>query len=156
DHPRFVVGVLGPTSKTASISPDVNDPGFRNTSFDALVEGYLEALAGLIDGGSDIIMVETIFDTLNAKAALFAVETIFEERSLSLTIMISGTITDASDRTLSAHTTETYYNSLRHVSPYSIELSCALGPDMLRTYVAELSHISEFYLSAHAKAGLPN
>ena len=156
DKPRFVVGVIGPTSKTASISPDVNDPGFRNTSFDALVEGYLEALAGLIDGGSDIIMVETIFDTLNAKAALFAVETIFEERNIRLPIMISGTITDASGRTLSGQTTEAFYNSLLHVRPFSIGLNCALGPDLLRNYVAELSRISEFYLSAHANAGLPN
>lgn len=156
DKPRFVVGVIGPTSKTASISPDVNDPGFRNTSFDALVEGYLEALAGLIDGGADIIMVETIFDTLNAKAALFAVETIFEERGIRLPIMISGTITDASGRTFSGQTTEAFYNSLRHVRPFSIGLNCALGPDLLRNYVAEMSKISEFYLSAHANAGLPN
>ena len=156
DKPRFVVGVIGPTSKTASISPDVNDPGFRNTSFDALVEGYLEALAGLIDGGADIIMVETIFDTLNAKAALFAVETIFETRGIRLPIMISGTITDASGRTLSGQTTEAFYNSLRHARPFSIGLNCALGPDLLRNYVSELSKISSFYLSAHANAGLPN
>lgn len=156
EKPRFVVGVLGPTSKTASISPDVNDPGFRNTSFDALVEGYLEALAGLIDGGSDILMVETIFDTLNAKAALFAIETIFETRNIRLPVMISGTITDASGRTLSGQTTEAFYNALRHIRPFSIGLNCALGPDMLRNYVAELSRISEFYLSAHANAGLPN
>lgn len=156
EKPRFVVGVLGPTSKTASISPDVNDPGFRNTSFDQLVAGYLEAISGLVAGGADILMVETIFDTLNAKAALFAIETFFEEAGIRLPVMISGTITDASGRTLSGQTTEAFYNSLRHVRPFSIGLNCALGPDLLRNYVAELSHISEFYLSAHANAGLPN
>ncbi len=156
ESPRFVVGVIGPTSKTASISPDVNDPGFRNTTFDELVLGYKEALNGLIDGGAEIIMVETIFDTLNAKAALFAIETIFESREIRLPVMISGTITDASGRTLSGQTTEAFYNSLRHAKPFSIGLNCALGPDLLRQYVAELSRISEFRVSAHANAGLPN
>ena len=155
-HPRFVVGTLGPTSKTASISPDVNDPGFRNTTFDALVTGYTEAINGLIDGGSDLLMVETIFDTLNAKAAIFAIESVFEARNITLPVMISGTITDASGRTLSGQTTEAFYNSLRHIQPFSIGLNCALGPDMLRGYIAELDRISEFRLSAHANAGLPN
>lgn len=156
DSPRFVAGTLGPTSKTASISPDVNDPAFRNTSFDQLVEGYTEAINGLIDGGADIIMVETIFDTLNAKAALFAIETVFDTRKLRLPVMVSATITDASGRTLSGQTTEAMYNSLRHANPLTMGLNCALGPDMLRAYLEELSRISEFPISVHANAGLPN
>ena len=156
EHPRFVAGTLGPTSKTASISPDVNDPSFRNTSFDQLVVGYTEALNGLIDGGADIIMVETIFDTLNAKAAIFAIETVFEARSIRLPVIVSATITDASGRTLSGQTTEGMYNSLRHAEPFAMGLNCALGPDMLRAYLEELSRISEFPISVHANAGLPN
>ena len=156
ESPRFVAGTLGPTSKTASISPDVNDPSFRNTSFDQLVEGYTEAINGLIDGGSDIIMVETIFDTLNAKAAIFAIESVFEARNIRLPVMISATITDASGRTLSGQTTEAMYNSLRHAEPFSMGLNCALGPDMLRAYLEELSRISEYPISVHANAGLPN
>jgi 5-methyltetrahydrofolate--homocysteine methyltransferase len=156
DRPRFVAGVLGPTNRTASISPDVNDPGFRNTSFDALVESYVESTRGLIEGGADIILIETIFDTLNAKAAAFAVEKVFDEDGFRLPIMISGTITDASGRTLSGQTTEAFYNSLRHVRPLTMGLNCALGPDMLRQYVEEMARVSEFYVSVHPNAGLPN
>ena len=156
DRPRFVAGVLGPTNRTASISPDVNDPGFRNTSFDQLVEAYTESTRGLIEGGADIILIETIFDTLNAKAAVFAVEKVFDEDGLRLPVMISGTITDASGRTLSGQTTEAFYNSLRHAQPLSMGLNCALGPDLLRQYVEEMARVSEFYVSAHPNAGLPN
>ncbi|QYK02054.1 methionine synthase [Shewanella psychrotolerans] len=152
----YVAGVLGPTNRTCSISPDVNDPGYRNVSFDQLVEAYRESIEALIEGGADIIMVETIFDTLNAKAALFAVESIFDEIGQRLPIMISGTITDASGRTLTGQTTEAFYNSLRHVKPLSIGLNCALGPQELRPYVEELSKIAECYVSAHPNAGLPN
>jgi len=183
--PRFVAGVLGPTTRTASISPDVNDPGFRNITFDALVEGYTEAIRGLLDGGADILMVETIFDTLNAKAALFAIEKFFEEweqahqeqeeasragadalqpphravaypRFRRVPIMISGTITDASGRTLSGQTTEAFWNSLSHAKPLSIGLNCALGGDLMRPYVEELSRVASVYVSAHPNAGLPN
>ena len=153
---RYVAGVLGPTNRTCSISPDVNNPSFRNIHFDELVAAYIESTSSLIDGGADIIMVETIFDTLNAKAALFAVETVFENIGYSLPVMISGTITDASGRTLTGQTTEAFYNSLRHVKPISIGLNCALGPKELRPYVEELSRISECYVSAHPNAGLPN
>jgi len=156
DKPRFVAGVLGPTSKTCSMSPDVNDPGFRAISFDDLVEDYSASTRGLIAGGADIILIETIFDTLNAKAAIFAVQTVFEEDKLELPIMISGTITDASGRTLSGQTTEAFYNSLIHAEPLSIGLNCALGPDALRQYVQELSRISKTHVSAHPNAGLPN
>ncbi|WEM42577.1 methionine synthase [Photobacterium sp. DA100] len=156
DKPRFVAGVLGPTNRTCSISPDVNDPGFRNISFDQLVEAYAESTRALIEGGSDIILIETIFDTLNAKACAFAVETVFEELGYALPVMISGTITDASGRTLSGQTTEAFYNALRHVNPISFGLNCALGPDELRQYVEELSRISECAVSAHPNAGLPN
>ena len=156
DKPRFVAGVLGPTSRTCSISPDVNDPGFRNISFDDLVETYTESTRGLIEGGADIILIETIFDTLNAKAAIFAVEQVFTEDERRLPVMISGTITDASGRTLSGQTTEAFYNALRHIQPISIGLNCALGPDQLRQYVEELSRISETAVSAHPNAGLPN
>lgn len=154
--PRFVAGVLGPTSRTASLSPDVNDPGYRNTSFNELVEIYSEATQGLIDGGADLILIETIFDTLNAKAAIFAVKQVFDLRALELPIMISGTITDASGRTLSGQTTEAFYNSLRHADPVSIGLNCALGPKELRQYVETLSNISHTHVSAHPNAGLPN
>ncbi|MCS5586212.1 MAG: methionine synthase, partial [Gammaproteobacteria bacterium] len=156
DKPRFVAGVIGPTSRTCSLSPDVNDPGFRNVSFDELVEVYIESTRGLIKGGSDIILIETIFDTLNAKAAIFAVQQVFEDDGIELPIMISGTITDASGRTLSGQMTEAFYNSLRHANPISIGLNCALGPDLLRQYVAELSRVSNVYVSAHPNAGLPN
>jgi len=156
DKPRFVAGVIGPTSRTCSLSPDVNDPGFRNVTFDELVGVYSESTRGLIEGGSDIILIETIFDTLNAKAAIFAVQKVFEEDDVELPIMISGTITDASGRTLSGQVTEAFYNSLRHAKPISIGLNCALGPDSLRQYVAELSRVSEVCVSAHPNAGLPN
>jgi len=156
EKPRFVAGILGPTNRTCSISPDVNDPAFRNISFDQLVEAYYEATQGLIEGGTDILLIETIFDTLNAKAAIFAVEKYFDEHNCRYPIMISGTITDASGRTLSGQTTEAFWNSLRHVKPLSIGLNCALGAKELRQYVAELSRISETYVSAHPNAGLPN
>ncbi|WP_299009065.1 methionine synthase [uncultured Shewanella sp.] len=152
----YVAGVLGPTNRTCSISPDVNDPGFRNVSFDELVDAYMESIYALITGGVDLIMVETIFDTLNAKAALFAIETVFDTLGARLPIMISGTITDASGRTLTGQTTEAFYNSLRHVKPLSIGLNCALGPKELRPYVEELSKIAECYVSTHPNAGLPN
>ncbi|MGX3065579.1 methionine synthase [Ursidibacter arcticus] len=156
DKPRFVAGILGPTNRTASISPDVNDPGFRNVTFMELVDAYAEATKGLIEGGSDIIMIETIFDTLNAKAAAFAIEQVFEELGVELPIMISGTITDASGRTLSGQTTEAFYNSLRHAKPISFGLNCALGPKELRPYVEVMSKICETYVSVHPNAGLPN
>ncbi|MDP5145779.1 methionine synthase [Shewanella sp. ULN5] len=154
--PRYVAGVLGPTNRTCSISPDVNDPSFRNVSFDELVEAYVESTTALIEGGADIIMVETIFDTLNAKAALFAIEKVFDQLGDRLPVMISGTITDASGRTLTGQTTEGFYNSLRHIKPLSIGLNCALGPKELRPYVEELSRIAECFVSAHPNAGLPN
>ena len=156
EKPRFVAGVLGPTNRTCSISPDVNDPGYRNVSFDELVEAYSESTRALIKGGSDLILIETIFDTLNAKACAFAVESVFEEVGITLPVMISGTITDASGRTLSGQTTEAFYNALRHVKPISFGLNCALGPDELREYVGEMSRISECNVSAHPNAGLPN
>jgi 5-methyltetrahydrofolate--homocysteine methyltransferase len=156
DKPRFVAGVLGPTSRTATISPDVNDPGFRNVSFDQLRAAYLEAIDGLVKGGVDILIVETIFDTLNAKAALFAIEEYFDIHQLRLPVMISGTITDASGRTLSGQTGEAFWNSVRHARPLSIGLNCALGPDLLRQYVEELSNKADVLISAHPNAGLPN
>jgi 5-methyltetrahydrofolate--homocysteine methyltransferase len=156
DKPRWVAGVLGPTSKTLSLSPDVNNPGYRATSFDALVADYQNATRGLIDGGADIILIETIFDTLNAKAAIFAIHSVFDELGFELPIMISGTITDASGRTLSGQTTEAFYYSVRHAKPLSIGLNCALGADELRPYVETLSKIADCYVSAHPNAGLPN
>ncbi|WP_354623174.1 methionine synthase [Psychromonas sp. MME2] len=156
ERPRFVAGVLGPTNRTCSISPDVNDPGFRNVSFDELVVAYTESTLALIEGGCDLLLVETIFDTLNAKAAVFAISGVFEKIGYKLPVMISGTITDASGRTLSGQTTEAFYNSLRHIEPLSFGLNCALGPDELRQYVQEMSRISETYVSAHPNAGLPN
>lgn len=156
DKPRFVAGVLGPTNRTCSISPDVNDPGYRNITFNALVKDYSEATKGLIEGGADIILIETIFDTLNAKAAVFACKQVFDEIGYELPIMISGTITDQSGRTLSGQTTEAFYNALRHAKPISFGLNCALGPDLLRQYVQELSRICETNVSAHPNAGLPN
>jgi 5-methyltetrahydrofolate--homocysteine methyltransferase len=153
---RFVAGVLGPTNKTASLSPDVNDPGFRAISFDELVEAYSEALGGLLEGGIDLVLVETIFDTLNAKAALFALEQTFAARGARLPLIISGTITDASGRTLSGQTAEAFYNSVRHSRPLAVGLNCALGAKELRPYVEELSGIAESYVSCHPNAGLPN
>lgn len=156
ERPRWVAGVLGPTSRTLSISPEVNDPGARNTSFDELVETYVEATKGLIAGGSDIILIETIFDTLNAKAAIFAVQDVFETLGQTLPIMISGTITDASGRTLSGQTPEAFWNSLAHARPFSIGLNCALGAKELRPHIEELSRLSDTLVSAHPNAGLPN
>ena len=156
DKPRFVAGVLGPNQKTASVSVDVNDPGARGINFDELVEDYSLATRGLIAGGADIILIETIFDTLNAKAAVFAVKTVFDEDDIELPIMLSGTITDQSGRTLTGQVTEAFYNSLRHAQPISVGLNCALGPDDLRQYVGELSRVSETAVSAHPNAGLPN
>ncbi len=156
EQPRFVAGVLGPTNRTCSMSKNVNDPGFRDITFDNLVDAYYEATQGLVDGGADILLIETVFDTLNAKAAIFAVHKYFDEHNMHLPIMISGTITDSSGRTLSGQTTEAFWNSLRHAAPLSIGLNCALGPKQLRQYVEEVSRISETYVSAHPNAGLPN
>ena len=154
--PRFVAGVLGPTNRTTSISPDVNDPAFRNVTFDQLAEAYYASTSALIKGGVDIILIETIFDTLNAKAAIFAVKQYFADHNIELPIMISGTITDASGRTLTGQTCEAFYNSVRHANPISIGLNCALGPKDLTAYIDELHKISEFNVSAHPNAGLPN
>ena len=156
ERPRFVAGVLGPTGKTASISPDVNDPGFRNISFDALAAAYADAARGLIDGGVDLFLIETVFDTLNAKAAIFALESLFEERGQRLPVMISGTITDASGRTLTGQTTEAFWNSVRHARPLSVGLNCALGARLMRPHVEELSGVADVHVSAHPNAGLPN
>lgn len=156
DKPRFVAGVLGPTNRTASISPDVNDPAKRNVTFDELVEAYMESTEALLAGGADIILIETIFDTLNAKAAIFAVESVFDNMGARVPVMISGTITDASGRTLSGQTAEAFYYSMRHASPVSVGLNCALGPDLLRQYVDEVSNVAECLVSAHPNAGLPN
>ena len=156
DKPRFVAGVLGPTSRTCSLSPDVNNPGYRNVTFDELVENYTEATKGLIEGGADLILIETIFDTLNAKAAIFAVQGVYEELGFELPIMISGTITDASGRTLSGQTTEAFWNSVSHAKPISVGLNCALGASELRPYLEELSNKAGTYVSAHPNAGLPN
>ena len=152
----FVVGVLGPTSRTASLSPDVNRPGFRAISFDELAEAYREAAHGLIEGGADILMVETVFDTLNAKAALFAIDDVFAERGARLPVMISGTITDASGRTLSGQTAEAFWYSLRHVQPLAIGLNCALGAKDLRQHVDVLAQVADTNVSCHPNAGLPN
>jgi 5-methyltetrahydrofolate--homocysteine methyltransferase len=156
EKPRFVAGVLGPTNRTASMSPDVNDPGFRNIFFDDLVISYTEATKALIDGGADLILIETVFDTLNAKAAIFAVENVFEELGFALPVMISGTITDASGRTLSGQTVGAFWNSLKHVKPISFGFNCALGATELRQYIEELSNIADTHVSAHPNAGLPN
>ena len=156
DKPRFVCGSIGPTNRTASISPQVEDPAFRNVDFDELVLAYTDQARGLMDGGADILMVETIFDTLNAKAAVFAILGLFEEIGASLPVMISGTITDASGRTLSGQTTEAFYNSIRHAEPFSVGLNCALGAEQLRPYLEELSQIADVPVSCHPNAGLPN
>ncbi|MGE8191122.1 homocysteine S-methyltransferase family protein, partial [Pseudomonas sp. NPDC086278] len=156
EKPRFVAGVIGPTSRTCSLSPDVNNPGYRNVTFDELVENYTEATKGLIEGGADLILIETIFDTLNAKAAIFAVQGVFEELGIELPIMISGTITDASGRTLSGQTTEAFWNSVAHAKPISVGLNCALGASELRPYLEELSNKAGTHVSAHPNAGLPN
>lgn len=154
--PRFVAGSIGPTNMTLSISPDVNDPGFRNTTFDKMVIAYSEQVRGLIEGGADLLLVETIFDTLNAKAALFAIEEVQTELKTKLPIMVSGTITDASGRTLSGQTTEAFLISMQHADLLSIGLNCALGADALRPYLQVLKQKAPFYISAHPNAGLPN
>ncbi|QJD58532.1 methionine synthase [Pseudomonas sp. gcc21] len=156
ERPRFVAGVLGPTSRTCSLSPDVNNPGYRNVTFDELVDNYSEATRGLVEGGADLILIETIFDTLNAKAAIFAVQQTFDDLGVELPIMISGTITDASGRTLSGQTTEAFWNSVRHANPLSVGLNCALGAKELRPYLEELSDKADTHISAHPNAGLPN
>ncbi|MCW2856348.1 MAG: methionine synthase [Marmoricola sp.] len=156
EKPRYVAGALGPTTRTASISPDVNDPGARNVSYDHLVAAYLEAANGLVDGGSDLIFIETIFDSLNAKAAIFAVETLFEERGRRWPVVISGTITDASGRTLSGQVTEAFWNAVRHAKPIAVGLNCALGAPEMRPYIAEMARIADTYVSCYPNAGLPN
>ncbi len=156
DRPRFVAGALGPTNKTASISPDVNDPGFRAITFDELKAAFGEQARGLLDGGADLLLVETIIDTLNAKAALFAIDELFEERGERVPIMISGTITDQSGRLLSGQTAEAFWNSIRHAQPLTIGFNCALGADLLRPYVAEVSRVADTYICAYPNAGLPN
>jgi len=155
-RPRFVAGVLGPTNKTASISPEVNDPGFRAIQFDELVRAYAEALEGLADGGADLILLETIFDTLNAKAALFAIEALFERRGQRLPVIVSGTITDQSGRTLTGQTPEAFWNSVRHAQPIAVGLNCALGARLMRPHIEELSSIADAYISCYPNAGLPN
>jgi 5-methyltetrahydrofolate--homocysteine methyltransferase len=156
DKPRFVAGALGPTNRTATISPDVNDPGFRNVSFDELVAAYGEAADALIEGGVDMLLVETVFDTLNAKAALFAIDQCFERRGMRLPIIVSGTITDASGRTLSGQTTEAFWNSVRHARPLAVGLNCALGAALMRPYIEELSRVADTFVSCYPNAGLPN
>jgi len=157
DKPRFVAGALGPTPKTASISSDVNDPGARNVTFDELADAYYEQVRGLVDGGVDLLLVETIFDTLNAKAALFAIEQYYEDTGHPrMPLMISGTVTDASGRILSGQTVEAFWNSVRHAQPLSIGLNCALGAALMRPYVAELSKIADVRVSVYPNAGLPN
>jgi len=156
DRPRFVAGALGPTNRTASISPDVNDPGKRNVTFDELVAAYTEQARGLLDGGADLLIIETIFDTLNAKAALFAIDDVFAELGARLPVMVSGTITDASGRTLSGQTAEAFWYSLRHAQPLAIGLNCALGPRELRQHVDVLAQVAETHVSCHPNAGLPN
>lgn len=156
DKPRFVAGSIGPTNRTASMSPDVNDPGYRAVTFDDLRIAYKQQVEALIDGGSDILLVETIFDTLNAKAALFAIEEVKEERNLNIPIMVSGTITDASGRTLSGQTVEAFLISISHIPLLSVGFNCALGADQLKPYLQRLSHNTSFNISAHPNAGLPN
>ncbi|MGD1171269.1 methionine synthase [Mycobacterium seoulense] len=156
EKPRYVAGAIGPTTRTASISPDVNDPGARNVSYDQLVAAYLEAANGLVDGGVDLLIVETIFDSLNAKAAVFAIETLFEERGRRWPVIISGTITDASGRTLSGQVTEAFWNSIRHAKPIAVGLNCALGAPEMRPYIAEMSRIADTFVSCYPNAGLPN
>lgn len=156
DKPRFVVGTLGPTNRTASISPDVANPGYRNVTFDQLVEAYTEAVRGLLDGGADLLMIETIFDTLNAKAAIFAIEEEFDRREARWPVLISGTITDASGRTLSGQTPEAFYHSVRHADPLGVGFNCALGADQLKKHVEDLARVAECLVTAHPNAGLPN
>lgn len=154
--PRLVAGALGPTNKTASLSPNVNDPGFRAITFDQLVEAYTEQVRGLMDGGADLLLVETIFDTLNAKAALFAISEYFEAAGKEIPVMISGTITDQSGRTLSGQTPEAFWNSVSHANPFSVGLNCALGAELMRPYLEELSAVSPCFITCYPNAGLPN
>jgi 5-methyltetrahydrofolate--homocysteine methyltransferase len=157
EKPRFVAGALGPTNRTASISPDVNDPGARNVSFDELAASYGEAVAGLCEGGADLLIVETVFDTLNAKAALFAIESYFERAGRRLPLVVSGTITDASGRTLSGQTPEAFWNSVRHVKPLAVGLNCALGAALMRPYIEEIARVAaDTFVSCYPNAGLPN
>ena len=156
NRPRWVAGAIGPTNRTASISPDVNDPGTRNVDFDALAKSYGEAARGLVDGGADALLIETIFDTLNAKAAIYAVHELFDELGFEIPIMLSVTITDQSGRTLSGQTPEAFWNAVRHAKPLSVGVNCALGPDLMRPYVAALARVADCYLSAYPNAGLPN
>lgn len=155
-RPRFVAGALGPTNRTASISPDVNDPGFRNIHFDELRAAYAQAAAALIEGGADIILIETVFDTLNCKAAIFAVEEVFEAQGIRLPVMISGTITDLSGRTLTGQTPEAFWYSVRHAQPFAVGLNCALGAEQMRPHIAELARVCDVAISAYPNAGLPN
>src|SRR5438093_202946 len=154
--PRFVAGALGPTNRTASISPDVNDPGARNVRFDELVASYSEAIESLAEGGADLFLVETIFDTLNGKAALFALESYFERSGRRFPIIVSGTITDASGRTLSGQTTEAFWNSVRHVHPLAVGLNCSLGGALMRPYIEEMARVADTFVSCYPNAGLPN
>jgi 5-methyltetrahydrofolate--homocysteine methyltransferase len=156
DKPRFVAGALGPTNRTASISPEVNDPGARNVTFDALAAAYGEAVEGLAEGGADMILVETVFDTLNAKAALFAVASYFDRVGRRLPVIVSGTITDASGRTLSGQTPEAFWNAVRHVRPLAVGLNCALGAALMRPYIEEISRVADTFVSCYPNAGLPN
>jgi 5-methyltetrahydrofolate--homocysteine methyltransferase len=156
EKPRFVAGALGPTNRTATISPDVNDPGFRNVGFDDLKAAYAEAVAALVEGGVDLLLVETVFDTLNAKAALFAIDEYFEAHGVRLPLIVSGTITDASGRTLSGQTTEAFWNSVRHAKPFAVGLNCALGAALMRPYVEEISRVADTFVSCYPNAGLPN
>ncbi|MFE6650389.1 homocysteine S-methyltransferase family protein, partial [Nocardioides sp. NPDC057772] len=156
DKPRYVAGALGPTSRTASISPDVNDPGARNITYEQLRDAYAEATRALLEGGSDLIFIETIFDTLNAKAAIFGVQQVFEEYGRRWPVVISGTITDASGRTLSGQVTEAFWDSVRHAEPLLVGLNCALGAQEMRPYIAELSRVADAFVSCYPNAGLPN
>lgn len=156
NRPIFIAGAIGPTNKTASLSPDVNNPGFRGVSFDELVEAYREQTEALMDAGVDLILVETVFDTLNCKAALFAINTLKEERNSQIPLMVSGTITDNSGRTLSGQTTEAFYNSISHGELLTVGLNCALGADQMRQHVEEIARISDVYVSCYPNAGLPN
>src|ERR1700693_4173474 len=156
DKPRFVAGALGPTNRTATISPDVNDPGFRNVSYDELAAAYTEAIDGLVEGEVDLLLVETVFDTLNAKAALFAIDTYFEEHAIRLPLIVSGTITDASGRTLSGQTPEAFWDSVRHARPLAVGLNCALGAALMRPYIEEISRVADTFVSCYPNAGLPN
>src|SRR6266536_2221557 len=156
DKPRFVAGALGPTNRTASISPDVNDAGARNVRFDELAASYGEAIEGLAEGGVDLFLVETIFDTLNGKAALFALETFFDRIGRRFPVIVSGTITDASGRTLSGQTTEAFWNSVRHVRPLAVGINCSLGAALMRPYIEEMARVADTYVSCYPNAGLPN